>query len=271
MSATIGKISESLKNVLEANMTPQTKVTLLSPADRTSHLTRVNLFLYRVVKSPHLNNQDWLPKPGTVNQLVAPPLSLTLSYLMTAFSPVVPETGLAEEHGLMGEAMRVFYEHAILSSAFLEPGLKVGQVKISLLSLDVEELSKIWTALSKTYRLSAAYEVSFVEIPVKQESPMPARVLQTDLNVVATARMPAVVAMRPMSGRAGTVVEFRGSNLAGWQATVRIGAKAAATDLPLSDDQSFTITVPALDPGCYVVEGNIGNISRFRNTFQVTP
>src|SRR5262245_13196516 len=152
MSTTLGKISESLKNLLEAQMSPSAKVTLLSPVDTSSHNVRVNLFLYRVIRNPFLNNRDWQPKTGSPGQLVFPPLSLNLYYLLTPFSPPDSETGLADAHGLMGEAMRVLYENAIIPQEFLEPGLTAPQVKITLVPADVEELSKIWTALNDAYR-----------------------------------------------------------------------------------------------------------------------
>ena len=64
----IGLISESLRNLLEAEMAP-TKVTLLSPADTSSQQKRINLFLYRITPNPFLNNRDWLPKPGAPSSL----------------------------------------------------------------------------------------------------------------------------------------------------------------------------------------------------------
>ncbi len=48
----IGLISESLKNMLEAQMSPSIKVALLSPADSSSQQSWINLFLYRVVSAP---------------------------------------------------------------------------------------------------------------------------------------------------------------------------------------------------------------------------
>src|SRR5689334_16847627 len=119
MSATIGRVSEGLRNVLEAQMTPSTKVTLLSPGDASSLQTRINLFLFRVAGNPHLNTRDWQPKPGDPTRIVFPPLALNLFYLLTPFAPLDPQTGLADTHGIMGEAMRVLYENAIVPQTFL--------------------------------------------------------------------------------------------------------------------------------------------------------
>ena len=271
MSATIGKITESLKNLLVAQMSPSTNVTLLSPAEKSSHNTRVNLFLYRVTPNPHLGNQDWRPKPGTTNQLVAPPLTLNLFYLLTAYAPLDANTGLVDTHGLLGEAMRVLYENAIVPQPALEPGLRQGHVKVTPLSLDMEELSKIWLALQEDFQLSAGYEVSYVEIPAKAERPLPTRVTRADAEVHASAHLPELSNMEPSAGPVGTDLHFVGEHLANWKATVLVGGKVAAQDAPIFDNQTFTVKVPVgLAKGLYQVEVNVANLTRFEAVFEVT-
>jgi len=267
----IGLISESLKNLLEGQMSPATKVTLLSPADASSQQRRINLFLYRVVPNPHLNNRDYQPKPGAPNQLMYPPLPLNLFYLMTPFAQLDADTGQGTGHTLMGEAMRVLYENPIVPQSALEPGLTQGQVKITLHSADTEELTKLWTSLAKELRLSAVYEVSFVDIPAKREQPVPRRVVKTDLGVAATDRRPAIAEMQPRSGPAGTVLHFKGEDLAGWKATVRVGGRLALNRVPIVTDVSFTAAVPALAPGTYEVEVDVSGLARFSDFFEVTP
>lgn len=271
MSASIGKVSESLKNLLEARMTPSTNITLLSPADNSPHTTRVNLFLYRVTPNVHLNNQDWRLKPGTTDQLVAPPLTLNLFYLLTAFAPLDPNTGSVDAHGLLGEAMRVLHENAIVPQAALENGLRQGSVKVTPLALDMEEMSKIWLALQQDFRLSAGYEVSYIDVPAKAERPLPTRVTQPRAEVRATARLPELFAMDPRSGPVGTDLQFAGENLANWKATVLVGGKVAARDAPLFDNHRFSAKVPSgLAVGLYEVEVNVADLARLQTVFEVT-
>ncbi|NKE69582.1 DUF4255 domain-containing protein [Candidatus Manganitrophus noduliformans] len=272
MSTTIGKVTESLKNLLVGEMVPATNVSLISPGDTSGQNKRINLFLYRVIENPHLNNRDWQPKRGTTNQLVAPPLALNLFYLMTPFSPLDPQTGLADAHGLLGEAMRVLYENAIIPQTYLETGLQEGEVKVTLLPLDLEQLSKIWTALNKDFRLSVAYEVSYVEVPAEQERPLPKRVTQVELDVRAPFKQPVLQGMSPLSGPVGTTLQFTGTFLRGWKATVRVGGRIAVEDQMLFEDQLFVAPVPAgLTPGVYEVEVNVANLSRLREVFEVVP
>lgn len=271
MSATIGLVSESLRRMLESQMSPATKVTLLSPGDASPITVRLNLFLYRIARNPQLENRDWSAKPGAPNRLVFPPLALNLFYLLTVFSTVDPQTGLADAHGIMGEAMRVLHENAIVPDTFLAGDLLPGQVKVSLLSTEMEELSKIWTALTKEFRLSAVYEISYVDIASTRETALPARVVKPVVGVIATARFPSVGSMQPLAGSAGATLTFGGRNLASWQVTVRIGNRVAVQDVPIVDDASFTAVIPSLAPGVYEVVVDVAGLSGFQTVVEITP
>jgi hypothetical protein len=267
----IGLVSESLKNLLEAEMSPATKVTLLSPTETSSHQKRVNLFLYRVAPNPHLANRDFQPKPGAPNVLLHPPLALNLFYLLTPFAQLDPETGDANAHTVMAEAMRVLHENPIVPSSALEAPLTAAQVKVTLHTADVEELSKVWTALEKELRLSAVYEVSFVDVLARRERPVGPRVTKTHLTVNAVDRRPSIAGFAPASGPPGTTITISGSDLAGWTATVRIGGQLVLDRVPLDTSDEVAATVPTLSPGIYDVEADISGLTRFTGFFEVTP
>jgi hypothetical protein len=268
----IGFVSESLRSLLQQELAPQDiKVTLLSPIDTNADQKRVNLFLYRVIQNPHLINQDYLPKPGSLDQLVHPPLVLNLFYLLTPFAPLFGDSGQANVHDLLAEAMRVLHEHAIVPQTFLAGGLRQGQVKVTLHAADVEELSKIWTALEKDLQLSTVYEVSFTEIPDRRERPMPKRVEKTSVVVIATDRRPAISGVDPRSGPPGTSIHVSGENLRGWKVTARIGGTVVASAEPVLEDRGFEISVPALAPGVYELTINISELTEFHDVVEVTP
>ncbi|MFI7128815.1 DUF4255 domain-containing protein [Nonomuraea sp. NPDC050153] len=176
-------MSESLKNLLEAEMSPSSPVTLLSPADAGSQQSRVNLFLYWLCPNPQLRNQSPTPLPDDPAQFADPPLVLNLYYMLTTYAPIDGQFGLADSHTIMAEAMRVLHEHPIVPQERLEPGLRQGEVKVTLHSADVEELSKVWTALTKDFRLSAVYEVSYAPIPARGRGPVAKPVASTDLDL----------------------------------------------------------------------------------------
>jgi hypothetical protein len=267
----IGLVSESLKNLLEAEMSPATKVTLLSPAETSAHQKRVNLFLYRVVPNPHLYNRDFQPKPGAPNVLQHPPLALNLFYLLTPFALLDPETGDANAHAVMGEAMRVLHENPIVPPSALEAPLTRSQIKITLHTSETEELSKVWTALEKDLRLSAIYEVSFVDIFAKREQPLGPRVERTLLTVNALDKRPSISGFEPRSGSAGSVVTIAGTDLAGWTATVRIGGQLVLNRALIATTNVVEATVPTLAPGIYELDADVSGLARFTSSFEVTP
>jgi hypothetical protein len=182
----IGLVSESLKNLLENEMSPSSAVTILSPADASSQQSRVNLFLYWLCPNPQLRNQTPVAAPDDPNMLAAPPLVLNLYYMLTTYAPIDGQFGLADAHTIMAEAMRVLHEHGIVPQERLEPGLTQGEVKVTLHSADVEELSKVWTALTKDFRLSAVYEVSYVPIPARGRTTAARPVAAADLRLEVT-------------------------------------------------------------------------------------
>ena len=117
---------------------------------------RINLFLYKIEENPFLKNEEWTLKPGNSNQLVPPPLSLNLFYLMTPYAKNDPQTGNATAHEILGEAMRVFYENPVIPQNHLEADLKTAreEFKIVYSALDPEELSRLWTTFAQPFRLS---------------------------------------------------------------------------------------------------------------------
>ena len=124
VSTAIGMVSESLRNLLvgEMTLTPSVEVTLLAP-DESGGERRINLFLYRILENSALKNVDWQVKRGEPSRIVPPPLSLNLYYLMTPYAQNDPLTGNATAHEMLGEAMRVFHEHAIVPQNALVQGL----------------------------------------------------------------------------------------------------------------------------------------------------
>jgi len=140
---------------------------------------RINLFLYRVTRNAELANQE-IPGHGTSGAAYGhPPLSLNLHYLVTAYGTsrnggTPPLADESAAHYLLGSAMRVLNDHAIVTDALedsngaqiLDASLQneYERVKLTLEPLTLEDVAKVWTALNRPYRLSAAYEVSVVQI-----------------------------------------------------------------------------------------------------------
>lgn len=164
------------------------------PPDRieveTDARVQLNLFLYQVTQN---RNADWVSRelrsdrsrligePRSTN----PPLALDLHYLLTAYGAKDFQTEL-----LLGYAMQLLHETPILTrdiihtalnnvstvntSSILSQALKdvsvsdladqIGQIKVWPEFLDMEQTSKLWSALQTHYRPSAGYRASMVII-----------------------------------------------------------------------------------------------------------
>jgi len=141
------------------------KVSLGLPAEDATEKTtepmnpRINLYIFLVEENSTAKNQDWEARGSETLQ--KPPLALNLYYVLTPFAAT-----LLDEHLILGEAMRVLYDHAVVDSEHLEgalPGL-VDDLKLDLCAFDIEELTRIWNAFNQPYRLSVCYRVRIVPI-----------------------------------------------------------------------------------------------------------
>ncbi len=270
-SSAIGMVGESLRNLLvgEMQITPSADVTLLGP-DETGGARRVNLFLYKVQENPFLKNADWQVTAADPARIGPPPLSINLFYLMTPYAVNDPQTGATPAHEILGEAMRVFYENAIVPEQYLVNGLKGSpeQIKITHNVLDMDELSQVWGTFKQPFRLSVLYEISVVQVDQAPASqlPMPPRVRQIGVpDVGAPFAPPSVDRLQPLAGPSGTVITLSGSHLTGWKAYVTLSGRKLADGLALSADE-FTVTVPAdLPVGFHQLRVDISQL--FARTF----
>ncbi|MFC8363061.1 DUF4255 domain-containing protein [Streptomyces griseorubiginosus] len=276
-STALGMVSASLRNLLlgEMRLSPAPDVTVLAP-DEQSSTRRLNLFLYKLAENPFLKNQDFTVRPGSPEQVVPAPLSLTLSYLLTPYAPNDPQEGNAAAHQLLGEAMRVFHENAVVPPVYLDPGLADARERLQIAgnTLDPEELSRIWTTFSQPFRLSVLYQVSTVQLDRSAGAgrPLPNRVRRVGVpEVGAPFDLPEVTAMTPAAGPAGTTLTFSGTHLDRRRRRVLVGDRpVAAGGEPTGD--TFTAEVPDdLLPGLYEVRVDIARLFRRTFLYEVTP
>jgi uncharacterized protein DUF4255 len=153
----ISDVTETMTNLLSG-----LSVTLDSPADLKNgagSFEKINLYLYQVIEHGFTKNQPAIAlDDGTLQY---PPLTLRLYYLLTPYA-----SDPLSAHKVLGHAMRTFYDNAIVTGASLTEPLQVVAEKlcIVLLSMKLEDLTRIWNALQTPYRLSVCYEVRVVPI-----------------------------------------------------------------------------------------------------------
>lgn len=160
------RIAES--GLAEAAMAPRPGVTV-GPLDREAEGPRLNWFLYRIAPNPAYRNME-PPRTGSRTSRGSPPLALELHYLLTTYPAALTTVGEQEQiaHIALAAAMRALHENAVVAtgSPFFSapPPQLVEPLRIALETLDVDTLSKVWTAASQPLRLSAGYMVSLVVV-----------------------------------------------------------------------------------------------------------
>ena len=163
----------------------------------------VNLFLYQVSENATLRNAQLPPSAGA-GALGPPPLSLDLRYLLTATG--TSRTDDRGAHRVLGDAMLTLHDHPVVAKddPLLDPALRdeVELLKITLESLDTDELSKIWSATTAPYRLGVGYRVTVVQL----ESTRPPRVVRAvGEPPEAGPRVHVVPLERPVVNRVGVL------------------------------------------------------------------
>jgi hypothetical protein len=230
--------------------------------------SRLNLFLYQVIVNQWLSNQED-PRVGTTSDYGRPPLSLNLRYLITPYST---DTDEIETHRVLGAAMRVLHDNAILLPTLMTSG---GQpvldtsllsarehLRISPLTMTVDDMAKISTNAQESMRLSVAYEVLVVQIDsaLPRVSPLPVR----ERNVIITMGGPRIASVEPDVLGIGDTLVLHGSNFFSQTTKVLIGG--AVVDLsgisaPRLKAERIEINVPndaSLWPGAQMVRVTTG-------------
>lgn len=244
-----------------------TTVTILPPdkARGNGNANQLNLFLYQILPNAAWRNMN-IPTQVAQGETGSPPLALTLHYLLTAFGKD-NDTTLPYGHHLLGKAMSILYDHALLgpdeirfatSASFPDSDLdkQIERVRITFQPLSLEEISKLWTGLVTQYRLSVGYEVSVALIDSTQPKKAPLPVLTRGLNdkgVKSQANLippfPALSQIQfpnsQTSARLGDTLVVTGNNLDGtfiglqfnhplWTAPVEIAPLAGGTATQVS-------------------------------------
>lgn len=205
--------SRTLRRLLLDRMsTPGLAVTLAPPDVTVGNVSgaRVNLYLYQVMEQAQLKNQA-IPGHEHPAGYGAPPLSLTLRYLLSAHarSEDQQDSDLIAQ-ALLGDAMLVLHDFGSRidnlrlvtnrAGAIGDPVLdavlqeEFERVKLVLAPVPLDEMAKLWSAMPQAnFRRSVIYDASVVQI----EGRLPrhqARPVETRRILALVARPPRIEA-----------------------------------------------------------------------------
>ena len=166
-SSVIADVSDTLQTVLTdafstlAPGPPVAEVHDLQGAISTTP-ARMTIFLFDVIEDSTVRNRaparDFVPPHVTLRR---PPVPLILRYLMTPWSG-----DRATDQQLLGRALQVLHDDAILSGPQLQGGLAGTSeaIKLKLAPLTLEEQTRVWHAVQRPDRLSVTYDARVIRI-----------------------------------------------------------------------------------------------------------
>lgn len=176
----IADVGATLTKVLQeyvVNLT-ETQIALVSPAETETRdgTVRLGLYLYQVTENGELRNR---PSRTTEDGTTEPaPYALDLHYLLTAYPPSpddtnTPSARAESQHLLLGRAMQVLHEHAVLRGSELRdanqavpPSLSEDrELRISVETDATETITNIWNTFPEApFQPSIPYLVGPVVI-----------------------------------------------------------------------------------------------------------
>ncbi|MEH2357630.1 DUF4255 domain-containing protein [Nostoc sp.] len=263
------------------------------PPDRISveadERAQINLFLYQVTQNRNVDwvSQEFRSRHSRINgnpRSPIPPLALDLHYLLTAYGAKDFQAEL-----LLGYAMHLLHKTPAITSDIIENTLinasttntssafsqavasvsvsalaeQIGQIKLTPEFFNMEETSKLWSALQTHYRPSATYLASMVLIESsndKSESFYMMPLSQPNIEqVIAPAKTEQMIV-------AGTTLVIRGKRLRGEITRVRFGNTETLLVPQEVKETQISLLVPpdlyASIQGVQVVHLTMGNVGQ---------
>ncbi|MEH2521991.1 hypothetical protein V1279_007564 [Bradyrhizobium sp. AZCC 1610] len=170
----IADVSATLQRLLDTALTPLGVSARLHDLGTPvpTNPAMLTIFLYEVIEDAASRN-----RPDR-RRLIGPnafeferaPMALLLKYLITPWSG-----DAATDHRILGRAMQVLYDNAVLEGTQLQGSLANTNdtLKITITPLSMDERTKVWFAVQRTYRLSSAYEVRVVNLDSSRRETRP--------------------------------------------------------------------------------------------------
>ena len=113
-----------------------------------------------------------------------PPSALDLHYLITPYSNADLQSRTLYEHRIIGRALQVLYDNAIVRSPFLQGSLAENseELRITVDSLSTDTLTGMWNFGDMPFRLSIPIRVGPVYIDSTRVRPT-SRVVERQLRL----------------------------------------------------------------------------------------
>jgi hypothetical protein len=176
----IADVGRTLIDLLQAYVTTlnEDEISLASPAESEAKdgTIRIGLYLYDVTENGHSRNDP--PVPAEDGTTEPTPHALDLHYLLTAYPPpsngqITPTARSINQHTLLGRAMQVLHEHAVLRGPDLHdanpdvpPSLSEDkELRLTVEPATSETVTNVWNTFPDVpYQPSVTYLVGPVRV-----------------------------------------------------------------------------------------------------------
>jgi hypothetical protein len=124
----------------------------------------VTLWPYRVLVNEHQRNREFALRPGRINR----PLPLDVHLLLTVWAD-----NAGDELLLFAWAMRELYRLPVLDRSVLttvDAGVRADElIQLAPAEMSVEDMMRIWDAVTPSYRLSASFVARVLQLDIEQD------------------------------------------------------------------------------------------------------
>lgn len=258
IAAVTTALKELLAKEVRQEVVPEIEVTISTehPEKTLENEAKINIFLYQVAPNATFRNMD-LPtrrRDGTLIQ--RPQVALDLFYLFSFYGDekkLVPQS-------LLGKVVSVLHSHPILSVHQMKKAIEdrlewgdsdlaeqVDQVRLTPISLNLEELSKLWTLFTHQgpYALSVTYKASVVLIQEEEAIPKPALSVREVKGYVTPFREPLIESISPtIITVKSQLIIIKGQHLRANKVGVAFTDLATLTPPKQVSDQQITVQLP---------------------------
>jgi hypothetical protein len=163
--------------------------TLLTPEEMgAAGQEGLSLWLYRLERDEQTLNTP--PRRVAPDRMRLPPLPLRLHYLLT---PVVDNGGHPNgpelEQNILGVVLQCLHDHALLRGGDLQDDLAGSPIElhVRLEPQELEQITRVWDALDRSYQLCVSYEVGVVPVESGHQlvDAAPVEVVASEYGIVA--------------------------------------------------------------------------------------
>jgi hypothetical protein len=183
MSTAIRDTSVSLRTLLETRLNADAEVKAMLPPGVTLAVSLntpeemgeagdrgLSLWLYRIVRDAAALNLP--PRRVAHDRMRMAPMPVLLHYLVTPVFQGLQGTPAPEfEQTLLGKVLQLFHESPTVRGADLQGTLATPdqELTVRLETLSLDDVTRVWDALDRSYQLCLSYEVSVVPIDARRD------------------------------------------------------------------------------------------------------